>query len=138
MQKRSEEDRSFTVEFDDIESVSKNLFVDLAQRVNEIHWVWKFPRSCLFEYLKLDEFKRLKGKKVFTENGRMYVDKLFDAVAKNDLKTISELIKGGYNKIPGLFYLCEIIHLKKYRLPTVTILIQRSTLTGLSWMITQE
>ena len=45
------------------------------------------------EYLKLEEFKQLKGRKVFTKNGREYVDKLFDAVAKNDLETISELIK---------------------------------------------
>lgn len=90
--KKIKEDRSFTVEFDDIESVSKNLFVDLAQSVNEYMGL-EVSKDLSIEYLKLDEFKRLKGKKVFTENGRMYVDKLFDAVAKNDLKTISELIK---------------------------------------------
>ena len=50
-------------------------------------------KDLSIEYLKLDEFKRLKGRKVFTDTGRGYVDKLFDAVAKNDLKTISELIK---------------------------------------------
>jgi len=33
--KKIKEDRGFTVEFDDIESVSKNLFVDLAQSVYE-------------------------------------------------------------------------------------------------------
>jgi len=90
--KKIKEDRSFTVEFDDIESVSKNLFADLTQSVNEYMGL-EVSKELSIEYLKLDEFKRLKGKKVFTENGRMYVDKLFDAVAKNDLKTISELIK---------------------------------------------
>jgi len=90
--KKIKEDRSFAVEFDDIESVSKNLFVDLAQSVNEYMGL-EVSKDLSIEYLKLDEFKRLKGKKVFTENGRTYVDKLFDAVAKNNLKTISELIK---------------------------------------------
>jgi len=95
--KKIKEDRGFTVEFDDIESVSKNLFVDLAQSVNEYMGL-EVSKDLSIEYLKLDEFKRLKGKKVFTENGRIYVDKLFDAVAKNDLKTISELIKEDITK----------------------------------------
>ena len=90
--KRIKEDRSFTVKFDDIESVSQNLFADLVQRVNEYMGL-EVSKDLSIEYLKLDEFKRLKGRKVFTENGRVYVDKLFDAVAKNDLKIISELIK---------------------------------------------
>jgi len=90
--KKIKEDRSFTVKFDDIESVSQNLFADLVQRVNEYMGL-EVSKELSIEYLKLDEFKRLKGRKVFTETGREYVDKLFDAVAKNDLKTISELIK---------------------------------------------
>ena len=90
--KKIKEDRGFTVKFDDIESVSQNLFADLVQRVNEYMGL-EVSRELSIEYLKLDEFKRLKGKKVFTEDGREYVDKLFDAVAKNDLKTISELIE---------------------------------------------
>jgi len=61
-------------------------------KVNEYTGL-EVSKELSIEYLKLDEFKRLKGRKVFTENGREYVDKLFDAVAKNDLKTISELIK---------------------------------------------
>ena len=86
------EDRNFTVEFDGIESVSQDVFPDLVQKVNEYMGL-EVSEKLSIEFLKLDEFKRLKGKKVFTENGRVYVDKLFDAVAKNDLKTISELIK---------------------------------------------
>ena len=90
--KKIKEDRSFTVKFDDIESVSQNLFADLVQRVNEYMGL-EVSKELSIEYLKLDEFKRLKGRKVFTESGREFVDKLFDAVAKNDLKKISELIK---------------------------------------------
>ena len=90
--KKIKEDRNFTVKFDGIESVSQSLFADLVQRVNEYMGL-EVSKELSIEYLKLDEFKRLKGRKVFTETGREYVDKLFDAVAKNDLKTISELIK---------------------------------------------
>jgi len=90
--KKIKEDRNFTVKFDDIESVSANLFSNLVPKVNEYTGL-EVSKELSIEYLKLDEFKRLKGRKVFTENGREYVDKLFDAVAKNDLKTISELIK---------------------------------------------
>ena len=95
--KKIKEDRSFTVKFDDIESVSQNLFTDLVQRVNEYMGL-EVSKDLSIEYLKLDEFKRLKGRKVFTENGREYVDELFDAVAKSDLKTISKLIKDDTTK----------------------------------------
>ena len=90
--KKIKEDRNFTVKFDGIESVSQNLFADLVQRVNEYMGL-EVSKKLSIEYLKLDEFKRLKGRKVFTESGREFVDKLFGAVAKNDLETISELIK---------------------------------------------
>ena len=86
------EDRNFTIEFDGVESVSQRLFPELVQKVNEYMGL-EVSGKLSIEYLKLDEFKRLKGKKVFTENGRVFVDKLFEAVAKNDLKKISELIK---------------------------------------------
>ena len=86
------EDRNFTIEFDGVESVSQVLFPELVQKVNEYMGL-EVSGKLSIEYLKLDEFKCLKGKKVFTENGRIFVDKLFEAVAKNDLKEISELIK---------------------------------------------
>ena len=95
--KKIKEDRNFTVKFDDIESVSQKFFADLVQRVNEYMGL-EVSKKLSIEYLKLDEFKRLKGRKVFTENGREYVDELFDAVAKSDLKTISKLIKDDTTK----------------------------------------
>tara|TARA_B100001750_G_scaffold215301_1_gene199198 strand:+ start:587 stop:1777 length:1191 start_codon:yes stop_codon:yes gene_type:complete len=86
------EDRNFTIKFDGIENISQELFPELVRKVSEYMGL-EISEKLSIEYLKLDEFKRLKGKKVFTENGRVFVDKLFDAVAKNDLKEISELIK---------------------------------------------
>ena len=86
------EDRNFTIKFDGIENISQALFPELVRKVSEYMGL-EISEKLSIEYLKLDEFKRLKGKKVFTENGRVFVDKLFDAVSKNDLKEISELIK---------------------------------------------
>ena len=73
--KKIKEDRGFTVEFDGIESVSQDVFPDLVQKVNEYMGL-EVSEKLSIEFLKLDEFKRLKGKKVFTEDGREYVDKL--------------------------------------------------------------
>ena len=86
------DDRNFTIKFDGIENISQALFPELVRKVSEYMGL-EISEKLSIEYLKLDEFKRLKGKKVFTENGRVLVDKLIDAVAKNDLKEISELIK---------------------------------------------
>ena len=60
--KKIKEDRSFTVEFDDIESVSRGLFPDLVQKINEYMGL-EVSEKLSIEYLKLDEFKRLKGKR---------------------------------------------------------------------------
>ena len=78
------EDRNFTIKFDGIENISQELFPELVRKVSEYMGL-EISEKLSIEYLKLDEFKRLKGKKVFTENGRMFVDKLFDAVAKLSL-----------------------------------------------------
>ena len=91
--KRIKEDRNFTVEFDSVENISQKLFSDLIQKVDSYTGL-DVSNDLSVEYLELDEFKRLKGKKVFTDTARTFVDKLFDAVIKNDLEKISEIIKG--------------------------------------------
>jgi len=90
--KKIKEDRNFTVEFDSIENISQKAFPDLLHRVHAYTGL-EVSNDLSVEYLELDEFKRLKGKKVFTNTARTFVDKLFDAVTKNDLKKISEIIK---------------------------------------------
>ena len=90
--KRIKEDRNFTVEFDSVENISQNLFSDLIQKVDSYMGL-EVSNDLSVEYLELDEFKRLKGKKVFTDTARTFVDKLFGAVIKNDLEKISEIIK---------------------------------------------
>ena len=90
--KKIKEDRSFTVEFDDVQSISQKMYPDLIQKVSNYTGL-EVSSDLSIEYLELDEFKRLKAKKVFTNNARIFVDELFDAVTKNDLKKISEIIK---------------------------------------------
>ena len=90
--KKIEEDRNFAVEFDSVENISQKIFAGLVQKVGSYTGL-EVSNDLSVEYLKLNEFKRLKGKKVFTDNAREFVDRLFDAVTKNDLKKISEIIK---------------------------------------------
>ena len=90
--KKIKEDRNFAVEFDSVENISQKIFPDLVQKVSSYTGL-EVSNDLSIEYLGLDEFKRLKGKKVFTDTARKFVDKLFDAVTKNDLKKISEIIK---------------------------------------------
>ena len=87
------EDTSFKVKFDDLEKICHEIFPQMAQKVNEFFGVMIFPRLRL-EFLDLKEFKKMKGRKVFSsDEARSFVDELFDAVANEDVKKIAELIK---------------------------------------------
>ena len=88
--KKINEDRNFAVEFDSVENISQKIFPDLVQKVSSYTGL-EVSNDLSIEYLGLDGFKRLKGKKVFTDTARKFVDELFDAVTKNDLKKISEI-----------------------------------------------
>ena len=90
--KKIKEDRSFAVEFDSVENISQKIFPGLVQKVSSYTGL-EVSNDLSVEYLELDEFKRLKGKKVFTDTARKFVDRLFDAVTKNELEKISEIIK---------------------------------------------
>ena len=78
-----EEDRNFMVEFDSVENISQKIFPDLVQKVYSYTGL-EVSNDLSIEYLGLDEFKKLKGKKVFTDTARKFVDELFVAVTKND------------------------------------------------------
>ena len=87
------EDASFTVKFDELENICQGIFPQMAQKVNEFIGISILPVLKL-EYLGLKEFKKMKGRKVFSsDDARGYVDELFDAVADKDVKRIAELIK---------------------------------------------
>ncbi len=87
------EDASFTVKFDELEKICNGIFPQMAQKVNDFIGIPILPVLKL-EYLELKEFKKMKGKKVFSdEASRSYVDELFDAVSDENVPKIAELIK---------------------------------------------
>ncbi len=87
------EDPSFSIKFPELEEVCEQIFPQTAQKLQDFIGIPIFPALKL-KYSTLDEFKKLKGKKVFANNdGRIYVDELFDAVAKQSVEKIAELIK---------------------------------------------
>ena len=87
------EDPSFSVNFEKVENITQKIFPQMAKKVNEFIGI-PISSSLKLQFLELDEFKKMKGKKVFSNNeARKFVDELFDAVAKESLEKIVELIK---------------------------------------------
>ena len=87
------EDSSFSVNFESLEEISEKIFSQMKEKINNFVGVSVSPQTSM-NYPDLDDFKKLKGKKVFAaSNARKFVDDLFDAVAKKDTKKISSLIE---------------------------------------------
>ena len=87
------DDSRFSVKFDDIEQICGDIFPQMALKVKEFLDISILPILKL-EYLGLKEFKKMKGKKVFTTlAARSFVDELFDAVSDENVAKIVEMIK---------------------------------------------
>jgi len=87
------EDRSFSLKFSELEQVSEEIFPLMAKKVHDFIGIPVSPELKL-QYPSLYEFKKLKGKKVFSKNdGKNFVYELFDAVSNESLEKIVELIK---------------------------------------------
>ena len=90
---RISEDASFAVKFEKLEDICEEIFPKMAEKLSEFFGISILPILKL-EYLELKEFKKMKGKKVFSAGeARIFVDELFDAVANEDVKKIAALIK---------------------------------------------
>jgi len=86
------EDASFSVKFEELESISEKLVPELKQKLEEFLGISAQQVNLKFPDLK--EFKILKGNKVFSKDEvRQYIGDLFDAVADEDIKRIAELIE---------------------------------------------
>ena len=87
------EDPSFTVKFKSIEEITEQLFSNLASKASEFIGIG-IAENVKTEFPELEELKRIKGEKVFcSESAKEFVRELFDAVAKEDLKKVADLIK---------------------------------------------
>ena len=87
------EDSSFNVKFDSIEKSCEGIFSQMSEKIKEFIGIPILPVLKL-EYLDLKEFKKMKGRKVFSSSeARPFVDELFDAVSDEDIAKIADLIK---------------------------------------------
>lgn len=87
------EDVSYTVKLDDLETASKEIFPKMAEKLSEFFGM-SIKSDIKIEFPDLINFKKLKGRKVFSEVDTLpYIKKLFDAVATVNLEDIASLIK---------------------------------------------
>ena len=81
------------VQFKELEDIANQVLPEYKQKVEEFLGV-KVPENIQLKFLELEDLKRLKGDKVFADkDAKQFVLELFDAVAKEDLKKISELMQ---------------------------------------------
>ena len=88
-----DEDTTFTQKFESIEEISYRIFPWIKQKINDFTGL-TVPENTRIEFLGLTELKKLKGNRIFTtDNARDFVDSLVDAISKEDLSKISNLMK---------------------------------------------
>jgi hypothetical protein len=87
-----QEDNSFDAKFDNLEKISADVFPAMKNKLEEFSG-FNVSDNIGLEFADLQEFKKLKGKKVFaTKNARSFVDDLFLAVSNEDNERIVRLI----------------------------------------------
>ena len=90
---KAKEDLAEKVQFKELEEIAKEIFPSYKEKVEGFLDV-KVPENIQLEFPELEDLKKLKGDKVFADKeSKEFVTKLFDAVAKEDLKNIAELMK---------------------------------------------
>lgn len=91
--KRIQEDGNFDVSFESLEKASSEIFPAIKSRLEEFSG-FDVSDKIILESADLDEFKKLKGRKVFaSKDARDFVDCLFLAVSNEDKDGIVKLIK---------------------------------------------
>ena len=81
------------VQFKELEDITKQVFPIYKEKVEEFLGV-KVPDNLQIKFPELVDLKKMKGDKVFADKeAKEFVTELFNAVAKEDLKKIAELMK---------------------------------------------
>ena len=89
---KADEDLQTKVKFERVEDIVQRVLPMLKEKVEEFLGV-SIPQIKI-EFPELKELKKLKGDKVFSDDeSKEFVNKLFIAVANEDLKSIAELMK---------------------------------------------
>jgi len=124
-----DEDSSFNVTFDSLENLAFEIFSWIKQEIYNFTEL-KVPEETKIKFPDLLELKKLKGKRIFTnDNARGFVDALVDAISKEDIGKIASLmekdtikylvystyVKNYFSKISVTFgdYLDETIYINK-------------------------
>jgi len=90
---KAKEDISGKVQFKEIEDIAKDILPEFKEKVEDFLGL-KVPDNISLEFPELEELKKLKGDKVFAnKESKEFVIELFNAVAKEDLKKITELMQ---------------------------------------------
>ena len=90
---KAKEDISGKVQFRKLEDIAKEILPEFKEKVEDFLGL-KVPDDISLEFPELEDLKRLKGEKVFADKeSKEFVSELFNAVAKEDLKKIAELMQ---------------------------------------------
>lgn len=90
---KAKEDLGDKVHFQPLEEISKEVFSEFKEKTEQFLGI-EIPTNLTIEYLELEELKKLKGSKVFADNdAKQFVTELFETVAKEDHKKITELMQ---------------------------------------------
>ncbi len=81
------------VEFKKLEDIANEVIPEFRGKIEEFLGI-KVPEDIQLKFPELEELKRIKGKKVFSDNeSKEFVTELFNAVAKENFKKIAELMQ---------------------------------------------
>jgi len=90
---KAKEDISGKVQFKELEDIAKEVLPEFKEKVEDFLGI-KVPENISLKVLELEDLKRLKGDKVFADKkSKEFVLELFNAVAKENLKKIAELMQ---------------------------------------------
>ena len=92
------EDQNFNVKFENIDAISDRIFSEMTEKVSEFTGISVSSKTKL-KIANLNEFKQLKGKKVFAkQDSRNFVDELFNAVSEKKIEFIEKLVEKDVSK----------------------------------------
>ena len=90
---KAKDDLADKVQFKELEDIANEVFPIYKDKVEEFLGV-KVPDNLHLKFLELEDLKKMKGDKVFADKeSKEFVTELFNAVAKEDLKKIAELMQ---------------------------------------------
>ena len=90
---KARDDIANKVQFKELDDIATEILPDFKNKVEEFVGI-KIPENILLKFPELEELKRIKGNKVFADNeSKEFVKELFNAVAKENLTKIAELMQ---------------------------------------------